>query len=77
MIDMMENAPSGFHKPNSQILVTADIHSVDPPLERSDSTSIEIHDSDSFIIDLEDIDSVTPSSKFFKYNPQQNYNKCV
>lgn len=63
MIDMMENAPSGFHKPNSQILVTADIHSVDPPLERSDSTSIEIHDSDSFIIDLEDIDSVTPSSK--------------
>ena len=64
MIDMMENAPSDFHKPNSQILVTADIHSVDPPLDRSDSTSIEIHDSDSFIIDLEGVDSVTgPSSK--------------
>lgn len=61
-IDMSNNsestADSSEKMSRSQIKVTADVH-----VPRKENTTIEIKDSDSFVIDLEDIDSLTPSSK--------------
>ncbi|XP_052081586.1 uncharacterized protein LOC127719477 [Mytilus californianus] len=62
-IEMGVDKLSNQNKSNAQITVTADVHLPKTNLERSESTTIEIQDSDSFIIDLEDIDSITPSPK--------------
>ncbi|CAG2194413.1 unnamed protein product [Mytilus edulis] len=62
-IEMEADKTPNRNKSNAQITVTADVHLPRTNIERSESTTIEIQDSDSFIIDLEDIDSITPSPK--------------